>query len=504
LRARSEVLAGRALLAAVLLASISLLLVRLGDESLLGDEAIYASVARDSARAGRWFPLVYDGEPYTSKPPLAIWAQRLALATGARPEWAVRLPGVLAGWLAIALFGLWTARRATPLAGALAAALLASGHLLLFRHGLRHGGMEGPLLLATVVTVAALYEWSRRPRPAAVALAALACAFGAGAKGIVAPAFALSILGAFALLARADLPRGFARSLAGCVGAGVAVWALWLAALAVSGVERLGGIVRRDLVERATTGIDVEHLAGPAFYPQILGRELGGWLLLAPLALLPLAAAPGRDDAARLRRLALAWSLAPALLLSLSASKLPWYLYPALPGWALLVALGFDRLGATLGRFRAAGALALLLAVAALGVRFEARWRRASAERPERVTLRALADDLAGDRERILVFDRVEDPALGPLREWHWFYLGQVADRVDGLDAPRPAGRCPIVVTPRPAVAIDRLAMGELPTAPVYRVTATERPLWVVDGCGGATVARLAALKAPPAPGSSG
>jgi 4-amino-4-deoxy-L-arabinose transferase-like glycosyltransferase len=483
----------------------------LGNESLLGDEAIYASVARDSARDGRWFPLVYDGKPYTSKPPLAIWTQRFALATGARPEWAVRLPGALAGWLAIALFGIWTARRATPLAGAVAAALVASGHLLLFRHGLRHGAMEGPLLLATVGTVVALHEWSRRPRPAAAALAALACAVGAGTKGLVGPLLALTILGAFALLARAGLPRGFAKTLAASVAAGVAVWALWLAALAAAGVGQLGGIVRRDLVERATTGIDVEHLAGPGFYPQILGRELGWWLLLAPLALLPFAGAaaagsPDRAEAERLRRLALAWSLAPTILLSLSASKLPWYLYPALPGWALLVALGLDRLGAALGRFRAAGALALLLVVAALGVRFEARWRRASAERPERVTLRALTDDLAGDRERILVFDRDEDPALGPLREWHWFYLGQVADLVDGLDAPLPAGRCPIVVTPRPAEAMARLAMGELPVAPVYRVTATERPLWVVDGCGGATVARLAALKVPPPapPGSSG
>lgn len=480
----------------------------MGDESLLGDEAIYASVARDSAVDGRWFPLVYAGSPYTSKPPLAIWTMRLALASGARAEWAVRLPGAAAGWLAIALFGAWVARRASPLAGGVAAALLASGHLLLFRHGLRHGAMEGPLLLATVAGVVAWFEWTRRPSRLAIGAAAVACAFGAAVKGPIAPALLAVILGGHALLARRRLPPGLAAALATPLAAGVAVWALWLGALAHAGVDGLAERVGRDLVERATLGIDAEHLAGPAFYPQILGRELGGWLLLLPLALVPLGAGadPAERDARRsLTWLALAWSLGPALLLSLSVSKLPWYLYPALPGFALLAALGFDRGLRALGARAPARALALALVALALGLRFETRARRAAAPRPERVTLRALADDLAGDGRRTLVVDRVEDPALGPLREWHWFYLGQVEGRVEGLAAPLPPGRCPIVVTPRPEAARRQLALGAAPALPVYRVTAGEQPLWVLDGCGGATAARLAALKVPETPrGNSG
>ena len=82
------------------------------------------------------------------------------------------------------------------------------------------------------------------------------------------------------------------------------------------------------------------------------------------------------DPASRLRLFALAWTIVPVAFFSLSGSKLPGYILPALPGAALLVSdrlYGFTRGEGGRVAMRATGVLALLFAVASPFVAYFAR-----------------------------------------------------------------------------------------------------------------------------------
>lgn len=490
----------------VFIGSLLLIFARLGRESLLGDEAIYATVARDSTIASVWFPLEYDGQPYTGKPPLGIWAIQASYSVLGVSELAARLPAALAGVAALVLFGLWVSRRADAWTAALACGLLASGHHLLFRHGLRQAVLEGPLLLAMIMTAIALSDNRGRPWPKWAAI--LGGAFGAGVKGLAAPGLIVAVLLGYAPL-RPRPERGpiVARGVSAAV-AGALVHLSTVAAWSAHGVSDAWAGIRTDVFVRLTQGVDPGHLAGPGFYFELLWREFGPWLVLVPLAwpwLRFRGVSEVETDERRLRDLALAWSLGPLVLLTLSASKLSWYLYPALPGWALLVALGARR--ATI-RLRGIGwlcGLVALLLAAGLADRFASRARRLLSDRPEQVPLRVLADSVAADPGAVVIFDRSLDPVAPPVREWHWFYLGQVIDRSLELESPIPEGRCAVVVTDDPTEAMARLGVGADRRFDIYQVTASERPLAVIDACDGRYVDRLRAVRSPTSPrGNSG
>jgi 4-amino-4-deoxy-L-arabinose transferase-like glycosyltransferase len=490
-------------LALLLVPLLSLIFLNLGSESLLGDEALYAAVARDSAAAGPWWPLVYDGEPYAGKPPLGIWMQRIAFAFFGFDEAVARAPSAVAGALAIVLFVFGTARRHGATAAAVAGALLATGHFLLIRHGLRQAVFEGPLLLATVGAVTSLTSTTHQERR--FGSAPLWCAFGAAMKGVIAPALVFVIGGLHALLAGRRRPARFFPRWLLTIASGLAVTAAWLAALGSAPGRSVLDVVRHEIWDRATVGIDPEHLGGPEVYAQVLARDLGPWLLLGAAGILAFSRRRienGKPDDSRDGwSVAAAWAVAPTLLVLVSASKLPWYIYPALPGYALLAGLGAAAVRRRLAALRPVwGWIAIALLFATLIPRWSARYRRVTADRPEQVTLRVLADLASRDSRRVVLYDRIDTGPDSRIREWHWLYLN-VAPRLSiGLDARLGSGDCPLVVTPRPAEAAAKLGLGAAPRAKVYAVGLREPALWVLDGCGGEVAARLAALRVPPAP----
>jgi len=487
----------RLAVALVVAVAALLLLSSLGKESLLGDEALYASVARDSLRAGALFPLVVDGSVYHGKPPLGIWAIAASFRLFGVGELPARLPAALAALAALALLAAALARRHGALVALFAPLLLVTGHQLLFRHGLRSAVFEAPLLLALTGFVLEITDVASTRRARCVG-AALWLALGTAVKGLAAPAFALAFLPAWALARWRRLDRDELAAAGAALLSSLAVWALWLGALWIAGVDALRDATVRDVGERFLAGVDPEHLQGPGFYLTVLRREYGALLLLAPLALLPLVPprAEGTHSPSRPWALAAAWALGPLALYSLSASKLSWYLYPALPGFALLIALGAQALSVRARRGHALlGALVVVLLAAAVAQRAVARWRRIDGPRPEQVTLRAVVEAARLHPGARIVLD-VPDDGGAPLREWHTFYLGQAPSPSPSLDDRLAAGECPLVVTSDPARPRARPALAEAPVVPLHRVTARERPLYLVDGCGGA-IADLAARSLP-------
>lgn len=484
----------------VVVVAALLVLTGLDRESLLGDEALYASVARDSLRSGSLFPLEYDGTAYAGKPPTWIWAIAASFRMLGVNELAARLPSALAGLMAIALFAAATARRYGALTALIASLLLVSGHHLLFRHGLRQAVFEGPLLLATTGFVLAVTDSTLAPRSRILTACFFSC-LGAAIKGLAAPAFVLAFTLALWLVARRwRLPSDLLNFSLVALAAGLGVWALWVISLTHCGIASLREATIVEAWSRHSVGLDPEHLQGPLFYFGVVRREMGLLLLLAPLAFLgsdrlhtrgPVQEAPPWA-------VALAWGLGPLALYSLSASKLAWYLVPSLPGLALLVGLGARRFIAHSARIHVAvGMIALLLVLSPLALRLDSRWRRVTGSRPEQVTLRLVVEEARADSRAQIVIDAPTHPGSGPVREWHWFYLGQFDRLLRSLDAPRDPQGCALVVTSDPDNVRAQPAWVGAPVLPVHAVTTSERPLWVVDGCGGAIVARAAARAAP-------
>jgi 4-amino-4-deoxy-L-arabinose transferase-like glycosyltransferase len=477
----------------------------LGSESLLGDEALYSAIARDSRAAGAWFPPIYDGVPYTGKPPVGIWILQLAFSFFGFDELVARFPFALAGAAAIGIFGWALRKRHGVFVAVLAVLLLATGHHLLFRHGLRQAVFEGPLLLGLVIAILSL-SGPRREGPLRHA-ALFGSVFAALFKGLIAPALLLAFGIPFALLAGPDLPDRFRSRLALAVAGGFAASALPILLFgAVAGIDPVAW-VRRDVWERATTGLDAGHVAGVDVYAGVLGRDFGVWLLLAAAAAWTIrsqGAGPGAVPRRAALALALAWSCGPMLLLLISASKLPWYLYPTLPGFALFVALGAEVIRCRLSAIRPflGVGFAILLILLVLP-RFADRMRRATSSRPEQVTLRALVDFAADEPRAVVVFDRPESHGWPPVREWNWLYLGQAPRRKFALEPVPPEVGCPLLVSARPDEAAAAIGLAESPRLSVHRVTRDEAPLWIVDGCGGAIADRLSGLTKPPTPAGS-
>jgi 4-amino-4-deoxy-L-arabinose transferase-like glycosyltransferase len=368
---------------AILVALVGALLIlpRLSHREIIGShEAVYPVVARDMLERGVWFDAQLRGEPYRFKPPLYPWAIALASWPAGRVTvTSARLPGALAAIGAVAATFLLGARLFGRRAGLLASMILLTS-VLFFDHALVtipdvpmvFFGLLAGLALRSIAdgggTRAALGFY--------VALALTV--FTKAIPGLLPLAVALAWLGATE--GRAGLRRlvwwpGIAVFVVGT--------ALWVVPFA-----RTGGGAERFATNVVWGDWLRYHIGGPRLFS--LGSELAyavlgflPWTLLAPVALV--AAIRARRD--RAVAFALCWFVVPALFIFWVQQQRARYLFPLLPGMALLVAWWVDReasraprrhaglaamaLGAAVG-----GAIAVPFALRAAGIDLPApRWQ---------------------------------------------------------------------------------------------------------------------------------
>src|SRR5882762_4171749 len=140
----------RWLLLAVVALPLLTFTVDLGTPSLWDpDEGRPAEIAREMLHSGDWLTPSLNFQPYHEKPPVYYWVLASTLKLfGERNEAAARLPSVLAAWAGIWLAFLWGWRHLRPVAGTLAAVILASaaGYVAVGRLALDDG--VGGFLLA--------------------------------------------------------------------------------------------------------------------------------------------------------------------------------------------------------------------------------------------------------------------------------------------------------------------------------------------------------------------
>jgi 4-amino-4-deoxy-L-arabinose transferase-like glycosyltransferase len=291
------------------------------------DEGRNAEVAREMAQSNDYVVPHLDGLPYLDKPVVYFAAAALVMELFGPTETAARLPAYVATLATIAVLVSFARRRWGEDAGWLAGLAYATMVLpLAYAHT---AIFDSTLTLWT--TAAILWFADERPVPAWAAMA-----LGALTKGPVALAIPLLAVLPHALLTGTSVRRLFPwRGLA----AFGAIALPWFLAVSIQHPDFPGYVFLRETLQRATTrGF---HRTAPFWY----------YLPIVPLAAFPwivpgLARVRGwratwearRDVSAREPLLLAAWVIVPLLFFSVNQSKLPQYVLPIMPAFALAAA----------------------------------------------------------------------------------------------------------------------------------------------------------------------
>jgi 4-amino-4-deoxy-L-arabinose transferase-like glycosyltransferase len=319
----------RLLVPALGLAAATSFLWNLGGRALENwDEAIYAQIAREMLQGEGWITPHWNYAPWFLKPPLLVWLQAgLFHLFGVGELWA-RLPSAAAGVVLVLTSFAIGKRLYGPWVGALAGVILLSGYHL--AREARFGTTD--VLLTAFIYLAVLAYLRSRAQPrwwvgagACVGLAIMT----KGAGALLAP---VAIVIAMALDRRLrDLGRpgpwlGVAAALA------IALPWHWVM-LARGGATFVSQYFGREVLARATEPIEL-HAGGPAFYLLVLRNSFFPWAYLVPFALVPAALRARRGDTS----IVLVLPLLVLGVYTLVGTKLNWYLIPAYPGLAVLIA----------------------------------------------------------------------------------------------------------------------------------------------------------------------
>ncbi|NJD87107.1 MAG: glycosyltransferase family 39 protein [Betaproteobacteria bacterium] len=329
------------------------------------DEGRYSEISREMAASGDWVTPRLNGIKYFEKPPLQYWASAAAFRLFGEGEFTARIYTALCGLLAILAVG-FTARR---LAGT-EPALLAVGALLSSPYFLGLGGvvtLDMGLTAWTTVAVCAFLlamagaEKERR-RWMLVAWAGMALAvLSKGLIGIVFPAAAIFLHCLlhrdWRLLAKLEWGRGIALFLA--------IAAPWFVLVSLANPEFPQFFFVHEHFERFLTKAHRREEPWWFFWPILFGGFLPWALALGPAAM-----EGWRHDSGQAgfpwRRFALIWSAFVMVFFSASGSKLPAYILPVFPVFALVLGDWLSRTPPKhLWRFVAVLAPLVLVALAA-------------------------------------------------------------------------------------------------------------------------------------------
>jgi 4-amino-4-deoxy-L-arabinose transferase-like glycosyltransferase len=319
------------------------------------DEAIHAKVAHEMMLNGDWLHPHYQGRPYMNKPPLTFWLRAVAFSVAGVSETSARFWPALFGWGTVMLVSWWVGRLCGLRAGWLSGLILVTSRLFTLSHAGRSAETDSTMLFFFALTVVCLWHGRVNPRWFLAAGAATAC--GWMAKGWI----ALVPWGFAAVAALLERPRPAWswRQMAGGAGLGIALTLPWqLAMLAWQGREFFERFYWHESGARMLRAVE-KHAAGPDFYLRVLHDSFQPWTALAVAVGL---AALWRWKERRDARLIwfLAWAACVVSLCTVTATKLSWYVVPALPAIAVLAAVAAVELAGKRGGWVLLGLLAAM------------------------------------------------------------------------------------------------------------------------------------------------
>jgi 4-amino-4-deoxy-L-arabinose transferase-like glycosyltransferase len=320
------------------------------------DEGRNAEVAREMAASNDYLIPHLDGLPYLDKPIVYFAAAALAMELLGPTETAARLPAYLATLATIALLVWFGRRRWGPDAGWLAGLAFATMPLTLaYAHTTI---FDSTLTLCTTAAILCLVLER-------TTLAWIAIAVGALTKGPVAIAIALAAMVPYLLATGQSLRRVVSLR---ALGAFAFVGLPWFIAVTVRMPEFPHYAFVQETFERFTT--PRFHRTAPSwYYIPILSVAAFPWIVpaCARLSAWRRGWALRRDPAGAESLWLAAWVLGPLAMFTLNQSKLPQYMLPLMPAFALAAARALTTAGPrTAWRVHVALATALGILLVAL------------------------------------------------------------------------------------------------------------------------------------------
>jgi len=303
------------------------------------DEPRYAQVAREMLERHDWITPTLGGVAWLEKPVLYYWETILCYRIFGVSDWAARLPS--AGNATLMIFAVYFfLRRFRPgshLDGALITASAAG--IIGFA---RAASMDMPLTAMFAIALLAWYAWYESQNHSYLAASYVFLALATLAKGPVAPFLAAVILGIF-IAARGDYSLIRRTLWLPGIGLFLLIALPWYVMVEIRNSQFLRVFIFEHNLSRF--GTNLYHHPEPVWYylPVVL-LALVPWTVLVLASLFETLRAwwsekremLGSEDA--LNAFLVIWLLVPVLFFSVSQSKLPGYIVPALPAGALLLA----------------------------------------------------------------------------------------------------------------------------------------------------------------------
>ena len=310
------------------------LLWRLAAFGLIGaDEPRYAQVAREMLARHDWVTPTLGGVPWLEKPPLYYWQAILAYRVFGVSDWAARLPSALNA-TALIFAAYWFLRRfrsGCAIDGALM--LATSAAIVGFA---RAASTDMPLAATFGIAMLAWFAWMESGHRALLIAFYAFVALGMLAKGPVAPVLAAIIIVLFAATQRSWMIVAKTISLPG-IAAFILVGLPWYVLVQLRNPQ----FFRVFFIEHnlARFGTNLFHHPEPFWY--YLPVTLLGWAPWTIFAVVAVVIAGHKvrdSEADTLNTFLLICMAVFVVFFSISKSKLPGYILPAIAPGILLLA----------------------------------------------------------------------------------------------------------------------------------------------------------------------
>jgi 4-amino-4-deoxy-L-arabinose transferase-like glycosyltransferase len=320
-----------------------LFLYGLAQFGLIGaDEPRYAQVAREMLERHDWITPVLGGRPWLEKPPLYYWQAMIAYRVFGVTDWAARLPSAVdASFLVLAIY--FFLRRFRPgfeLDGALIAA--SSAGIIGYA---RAASMDMALAAAFTTGMLAWWAWRESSQKIFLAIFYGFIALGTLAKGPIALFLAAAVIVSYAVAVRELRLALKTLWLPGLV-LFCAITLPWYFAVQVRHPEFFRVFILEQNLGRFSKDL-YHHIEPFWYYMPVTALALVPWTIFVMAAFVERvrwwwtkgrsADGTDRDVANQFGPFTCCWLAAPVVFFSISQSKLPGYILPAVPAGALLL-----------------------------------------------------------------------------------------------------------------------------------------------------------------------
>ncbi|HUJ95387.1 MAG TPA: glycosyltransferase family 39 protein [Terriglobales bacterium] len=303
------------------------------------DEPRYAQVAREMLARGDWITPTLGGIPWLEKPPLYYWQAIAAYRVFGVSDWSARLPSAFDATLlviAVYLF-LRRFRSGGQLDGALMTASAAG--VIAFA---RAASTDMPLIAFFVMALLAWYAWFESREKPYLILFYFSLALATLAKGPVAVLLAGMVVAVFAL-ARADLKLVWRTLWIPGILLFLAISLPWYVAVQMKNPEFFRVFILEHNLARFSSNL-YRHEEPFWYYLPVFLLGLLPWAVFFVAAAFESVRAWWAERREflqaenALQGFLLIWIAVPLVFFSISRSKLPGYIVPALPAGTLLLA----------------------------------------------------------------------------------------------------------------------------------------------------------------------